>query len=113
MPWRRAVDPHPEHGEGRGVVRFELDGSFPGFHGHFPGRPVLPAVAILALAVEAKTLLSPDKRRVRAVGTAKFRRPVAPGALLDVECAPADDIVWSVRVLERGVPVAVIDLEFS
>jgi predicted hotdog family 3-hydroxylacyl-ACP dehydratase len=49
------------------------------FEGHFPGRPILPAVALLALVVEA---LARESRRavpLRAIPFARLRHPVAPG----------------------------------
>ena len=50
----------------------------PAYDGHFPGRPILPAVVILA-EVLAGFGQRPDAFSVRS---AKFLRPVAPGTAL-------------------------------
>jgi len=59
----------------------------PAFAGHFPGRPMLPGVALLAEAMEAA---SGDAALASAIGPAprlsvvKFLAPVGPGATLDI-----------------------------
>ena len=65
------------------------------FQGHFPGRPIMPGV----LQIEALAQAAGDPRRSRrsnspasaswsifmAIEDAKFRAPVEPGCLLDLE----------------------------
>jgi UDP-3-O-[3-hydroxymyristoyl] N-acetylglucosamine deacetylase/3-hydroxyacyl-[acyl-carrier-protein] dehydratase len=65
----------------------------PFFEGHFPGRPVMPAVLILeAMAQTGGILLlngieNPDEKLVffMSINNAKFRRPVTPGDQLVLE----------------------------
>jgi predicted hotdog family 3-hydroxylacyl-ACP dehydratase len=55
------------------------------FAGHFPARPILPGVALLALVLEA---LAPDTGRpaaLRAIPFARLRRPVVPGDRLALD----------------------------
>ena len=64
------------------------------FQGHFPGRPIMPGVlqiealaqAAGILAVETLGLVGTGKLvYFMAIGEAKFRAPVEPGVLLDLE----------------------------
>lgn len=49
--------------------------------GHFPGRPLVPAVLLLERVAEAAAAELPGCRFARAA-RAKFLRPVAPGETL-------------------------------
>ncbi len=66
--------------------RYVFRPEFPGFSGHFPGRPILPAVLQImaaSLLVEAATgqrLLS------AAIERAKFVQPIVPGAVVEITC---------------------------
>jgi 3-hydroxymyristoyl/3-hydroxydecanoyl-(acyl carrier protein) dehydratase len=67
------------------AARVEIAADHPAFDGHFPGRPVLPGVALLAEVLEAGAR---EPRLVDCIGSApriavaKFLAPVGPGALL-------------------------------
>ena len=64
------------------------------FQGHFPGRPVMPAVLIIEAMAQTGGLLLlldiPDRANKLlffvAVDGARFRRPVVPGDQLRIEC---------------------------
>ncbi|MBZ5638603.1 MAG: hypothetical protein LAO51_07570 [Acidobacteriia bacterium] len=56
----------------------------PVFEGHFPGRPVLPGIAHLAVAVQAMAAVTKRRVVLAAVPILRLRRPVAPGDVLDV-----------------------------
>lgn len=61
----------------------------PAFEGHFPGRPVVPAVVLLAevlAAVEAATSRATPQW---ALASAKFLLPVMPGTALELTHGPA------------------------
>lgn len=85
-------------GAGRGRMPVDL-ASLPGLRGHFPGRPVMPAVTILAAMFElAARVASPDEIQVRAVSSARFARPVVPadGSIwLDVRRGLDDDLEFT------------------
>jgi len=64
------------------------------FHGHFPGRPIMPGVLIIealaqaagVLAVESLGLANSGKLvYFMAIDGAKFRQPVEPGVLLKLD----------------------------
>jgi 3-hydroxyacyl-[acyl-carrier-protein] dehydratase len=67
------------------ATRIEIPADHPAFDGHFPGRPVLPGVALLAEVLEAGAR---EPRLVDCIGSAprlavaKFLAPVGPGASL-------------------------------
>lgn len=80
----------------------------PAFAGHFPGRPMLPGVALLAEAMEAAT---GNPSLANAIGPAprlsvvKFLAPVGPGATLDIELLLEPRSVWF-RIETAGRAVA-------
>lgn len=92
-----AVSPVEVDNEG-GLSRvFRFSEDFLGFDGHFPGYPILPAVAqVLAAQLLAETSLQADMR-LQAVENAKF--------LLQIR--PAEDVTVRCRLRPRGENVQV------
>ena len=74
------VDHVAEHEPGKRLVAFKnvtVNEDF--FQGHFPHKPVLPAVLMVEALTQAATLLLPGRVQLRGVNDAKFRRQVIPG----------------------------------
>ncbi len=69
------------------VRSIEIAADHPAFNGHFPGRPLLPGVSLLAEVLEA-ALNEPALVRgigaVPRIAVAKFLVPVLPGAKLEI-----------------------------
>lgn len=63
---------------GRAV--YVLSPSCPAFCGHFPGRPLLPAVAQVSLCTHALNTQSSVPLTLVQIKRAKFLRPLLPGA---------------------------------
>ncbi|MBX9815243.1 MAG: 3-hydroxyacyl-[acyl-carrier-protein] dehydratase FabZ [Proteobacteria bacterium SG_bin5] len=88
------------------VARLERDASItaikavsinePFFQGHFPGRPIMPGVLIVEALAQAAGVLAVESLGLSGSGKlvyfmaiegAKFRKPVEPGVLLQLDVA--------------------------
>lgn len=72
-------------------VKIEPDSSW--FSGHFPDEPILPGIALLAMAAEVvKRRAAEEKKKITVTGIkrVRFRIPVRPGALLSISVSPPD-----------------------
>ena len=54
----------------------------PAYEGHFPGRPILPGVVILAEVLEAIAQATARPAERWEIAQAKFLEPVTPGTAL-------------------------------
>ena len=82
------VDTVAEHEPGKRLVALKnvtVNEDF--FQGHFPHKPVLPAVLMVEALTQAATLLLPGQVQLRGVNNAKFRRQVIPGDQLKLVVA--------------------------
>ena len=74
-------------GEGVVTATVAVASDHPAFDGHFPGRPILPGVAVLAEVLEAARAAPALAAAIGAsprLGVVKFLAPVAPGSTLSV-----------------------------
>jgi 3-hydroxyacyl-[acyl-carrier-protein] dehydratase len=67
------------------VRHVDVAADHPAFEGHFPGRPLLPGVAVVAEVLEAARTVPGLAARIGAsphIDVVKFLAPVLPGARL-------------------------------
>jgi 3-hydroxymyristoyl/3-hydroxydecanoyl-(acyl carrier protein) dehydratase len=85
-------------------MRIVIPEGSPFFAGHFPGHPILPGIAHLALV--AKALGNPPLAEVRLL---KLRKPVLPGDVLDLSLEETEDLMrFEIRRGEEAVSNGVI-----
>lgn len=70
---------------GSGQQQFRFAANFPGFSGHFPGYPVLPAVLQTLLAQMLSEQMVGRSLRLKVLQQAKFTRQIRPGDLIHVD----------------------------
>jgi 3-hydroxyacyl-[acyl-carrier-protein] dehydratase len=84
----------------------------PYFDGHFPGMPILPAVACIDASLEAIRLemALEDAPFFRSIKTAKFTGVVNPGDEMKLQVSHEQN-TWKVLWSKLGVQTAEIRLE--
>ena len=72
---------------GAGVGRYRFDETFAGFRGHFPDRPILPAVVQIMAALHVAGEVWKGVIDIPlSVNRAKFTLPIVPGDEIEVQC---------------------------
>lgn len=85
---------------------------FPAFEGHFPGRPILPAVVQIQFVLDALNRIRGGKYRLKKVSKAKFTLPVEPESRLQIEVTEKESGHFSARLgLENGKTCGQISFE--
>ena len=81
--------------------RYVFGPDFPGFSGHFPGRPILPAVLQIMAATLLVEAATGQRLLAAAIERAKFVLPIVPGALVEIACrrvAGSNADLWEIRI---------------
>lgn len=68
-------------------ARFLFQDDFPGFSGHFPGYPILPALVQMMAAMSLIEEQMGIPLRLRSVQNAKFLQEIRPGDEIVIQCA--------------------------
>lgn len=86
----------------------------PFFAGHFPGRPILPAVATLDFCIGfLKERLNRPELKIAAVQSAKFASPIAPGTRVTTVCTQLSESGWRFLLKEKASGRALAELTIT
>lgn len=87
-PWQDLIVQSDASPGGRFAAEVRVAPDSPWFDGHFPGRPVLPGVAILSMVCETVRRAALEQGRpvrISGIRRVRFRRPVRPDERLSIE----------------------------
>jgi len=87
---------------------FEVTDTLPFFEGHFPGSPVLPAIAVIEASCDFIQSLEPKPSSGRlTIENAKLSRPITPGMKIRLE-ARRLETRWEVRWWEAATDTEIV-----
>ena len=94
---------HVSEDGGKILAAFTPPADFPPFNGHFPGNPILPGIAQIALITEILNRADASGYMLDTVKRVKFLSPALPEKTLsaEVSCRPGEekDVVCAEAVL--------------
>lgn len=98
------------------AARFTVPASHPSLPGHFPGRPVVPGVVLLA-QVQAAIESAHGPLPALRLPQVKFMRPLLPGEAALIELEPIEGATgarrWRFRVLREADGAVLASGEFA
>lgn len=84
----------PAHIPPSGEFEWLVPDNLPYFDGHFPGRPILPAIAIVDANIWALQKLISPELRIKKILTAKFSAPILPGTKVQIKIQSTGEATW-------------------
>ena len=80
------------------TVEWTVSQSLPYLDGHFPGTPILPAIAIVdASTYILQRALQQPHLKLKSITMAKFLSPIRPGQKLRIACDRLVDLGWQLK----------------
>ncbi|VAX15176.1 hypothetical protein MNBD_NITROSPINAE04-278 [hydrothermal vent metagenome] len=92
-------------------VVFKIDESHPAIQGHFPGRPVVPAVVLLNNVQRLVNEHAGSSKRILKLRHAKFMAPIIPGMEVRINATFSEDGLIKFELGANGKTVATGILE--
>ena len=97
------------YGKTIGKISAEISAevSSPWFSGHFPGDPVLPAIAQLSIVFDLiKEDISKNGRNAKVIGIkrARFKKIIRPGDIMEIQVLPVSDTSYRFEINTGGEP---------
>ena len=86
------------------TMEAEISPDSPWFSGHFPGEPILPGVAQLAMALDAIKKLDRKNLRILSVKRVRFKQVIRPDDKLRITVTPhkKDVLSYLFRIMVNG-----------
>jgi 3-hydroxymyristoyl/3-hydroxydecanoyl-(acyl carrier protein) dehydratase len=86
------------------TMEAEISPDSPWFSGHFPGEPILPGVAQLAMALDAIKKLDRKNLRISSVKRVRFKQVIRPDDKLRIIVTPhkKDALSYLFRITVNG-----------
>ena len=94
----RAATSSAAYGGGIWTRSFLFSSDFCGFSGHFPGRPILPAIVQMMLAIATAESATQQTMTLEGIQNAKFLLPLKPDMEITVHCEPVAGEWNSIKV---------------
>lgn len=85
------------------ALDWKVEPSLPYLNGHFPGTPILPAIAIIDASTYClQRALDKADLKVKTVSVAKFLSPIQPGQTVHIELQKQSEDDWQVEWTEAA-----------
>ena len=76
---------------------WKISPDLPYLEGHFPVKPILPAVALIDAAIHAVNLKTQKNCSLKGIKSAKFGDIIEPGTTLELRLSRKNESEWDVQ----------------
>ena len=83
--------------ENSAAISWTVPSDLPYFDGHFPGKPVVPGIALIDAALYAVQVKTQQKACLMGVKSAKFGDIIKPGTTLELRLQKKSENEWEIQ----------------
>lgn len=83
--------------ENSATISWKVSGELPYLDGHFPGKPVVPGIALIDAALHAVQIKTQQNYTLSGVKSAKFGDLIEPGTTLELRLQRKSENEWDVQ----------------